>query len=337
MCLDPKLFIKYKDFFEKTVKFHSGEYVNMQGYWDFINSFEKYWCPHITDKIVNELKTKYVEHKIKSNKFSTKEDMEKILTEIYSMQDFDSETIDDCIDQILIDRSEGKTKGIQTGIPFLDKNTVGLKECHFWIIGGYTNCGKTQFSLDIIKNIAKDNLTYFYSLEMGKKDLVARLLKMFEIQHGSFGIDELRKLQLKIFTDKNRLEHIKSHIIATKNKPKVIFIDFIQNIKTDDKSEYERLNNVSIDLQSLALKNKICIVGLSQVSNDSANNDRKSLGFKGSGAIASACDVGIELSRRKDEQGLEEVPFTCKIKKNRHEKTAEIDFEFNKSNGQIIY
>ena len=84
-------------------------------------------------------------------------------------------------------------------------------------------------------------------------------------------------------------------------------------------------------------KNNICIVGLSQVSNESANNDKKTMGFKGSGAIAAACDVGIELVRGKNEQGLEIVPFTCRIRKNRHGKTAETDLEFNKENGQIMF
>lgn len=337
VCLDPNLFIKHRDFFEKTVKFHSGEYVKMDGYWDLIQNFKEYQCPPKTDKIINQLKREYVEDKISKSKLTSKEDLEKILADVYSMQEVDTQTIDDCITEILLERSEGKINGIQTGIQLLDENTIGLKGCHFWIIGGYTSVGKTQFSLDILKNIAAENLVHFYSLEMSKKDIILRLMKMFELKYGERGVDELRKLKLKVFHDKHKLEQIESHLITSEEKPKVVFIDFIQNIRTDDKSEYERLTNVSLSLQSLALKNNICIVALSQVSNESANSDKKTMGFKGSGAIAAACDVGIELFRNKDEQGLQEVKFTCKIRKNRHGKTAETDFEFNKSNGQIIF
>jgi hypothetical protein len=51
-------------------------------------------------------------------------------------------------------------------------------------------------------------------------------------------------------------------------KPDMIVIDFVQNIRADGKSEYERMTTIATELQQLAINQKIAIFDLSQVSNE---------------------------------------------------------------------
>jgi hypothetical protein len=56
-------------------------------------------------------------------------------------------------------------------------------------------------------------------------------------------------------------------------KPDYLFIDFIQSIRHIGVNEYDRITNLAIDMQELAIKTNITIFSLSQVNNDSRNSD----------------------------------------------------------------
>lgn len=45
-------------------------------------------------------------------------------------------------------------------------------------------------------------------------------------------------------------------------------IDFVQNVITEDRTEYERMTNVAVSIQNLAVSENVAIFDLSQVSNE---------------------------------------------------------------------
>jgi replicative DNA helicase len=142
---------------------------------------------------------------------------------------------------------------------------------------------------------------------------------------------ETATFKLTIVENMNEINKVLATVRKHADK-NAIFLDYLGQIQSDDRSEYERLTRISTDLQIAAMQNQVPIIALSQVSNDSAKNASQLLGFKGSGNIAAAADVGIELYRNKDE-----TPnlLNISIRKNRHGSTGSIDAHFDLKTGRI--
>lgn len=251
-------------------------------------------------------------------------------------------TLDQALEDVLVDRSQGTDRGIDTGIGEIDDVTVGLKPGHLWILGGYTSVGKTQLSLIMAANIAEaGHDVVIYSLEMTTKDIAGRLLdiaKRRTLDHGK-AIDFVHQIaqKIRVVTSKTTLEQIEADVICSRPKPPVVIVDFIQNVETSDNKEYDRMSTTARRLQKLALQEGISVLALSQIDNESARNpNRSTMGFKGSGSIAAACDVGIELQPDGEQTG-DVIDVICWIKKNRHGRKAKLSFEYNKAQNHFIF
>jgi predicted ATP-dependent serine protease len=79
-------------------------------------------------------------------------------------------------------------------------------------------------------------------------------------------ITAMQNVDIEIIDDKYSLTDIL--LYAESRKPDVVFIDFVQNIRTDNKDEYSAMTEVAIKIQQLAIKNNIAVFDLSQISND---------------------------------------------------------------------
>lgn len=55
---------------------------------------------------------------------------------------------------------------------------------------------------------------------------------------------------------------------VSKLKPDVLVLDYVQKIRVDGKTEYERMTDVANRMQDLAVRENVMIFDLSQVSND---------------------------------------------------------------------
>lgn len=294
----------------------------------------------------------------------------KLLTE-FSIKENTISHVSDIISEFQKTREEYKTKkangneliGISTGFKKLDNAIDGLRKGHLWIIAGYTNMGKTSTTVNIIANLIKQKKrVVFYSLEMTSVDIFARLLgvmtednnlsiiKGYEKNEDRLNevIQEIEKTNFTIHTDKYDLsEIVYSMYKENLTQPVDLFVvDFIQNVTIKNtKSEYETTTTSALELQQCAKRLKVPIIALSQISNDSAKNeDSVVMGFKGSGAIASASDFAIEI--KPDEDSIadyrtklyQKIPVNVKwvIKKNRHGSVGEIKMIFNGKTGTYI-
>jgi replicative DNA helicase len=251
--------------------------------------------------------------------------------------------------------------GLKTGYSKIDFAISGMQEGHLWVIGGYTNYGKSTFAISILCNLLKNYLDKSYlfcSLEMSKEQICQKIIS--NLLHDSvFNIrknpkDE-RSLKARAFLETSKLEitdnlytveqlNLKiNEMILLGNKPSVVFLDFIQNIQGEGKSEYEKITTAIIELQRLTKKYKICLVVLSQVNNQSADF-KEVIGFKSSGALASAADITIQIIRNKvdeikmksDNKEYEFADMKLFVQKNRHGISTTEDLEFDISKGLII-
>jgi replicative DNA helicase len=256
-------------------------------------------------------------------------------------------------------KTGGKLLGLSTGYEKLDDVIDGLRPEHLWVIGGYTNLGKTYASLNILSHLLKQGKrTVFYSLEMSRVDIISRVLGILLNENGSgiakgFGdkskvtgaLEVIKKSRLGIHSTKTDISQILLSMYeeSIKDKPELFVVDFLQLVTVKGtKTEYEATTQAILELQKAAKRFKLPIIVLSQVSNDGARaGDQQVMGFKGSGAIAAAADLAIELVsgedsikdlREKMNRG-EPVLIKWHIKKNRHGRVGSMTMEFTGKTG----
>lgn len=251
--------------------------------------------------------------------------------------------------------------GMSCGFKKIDKIIDGLRKGHLWTIGGYTGSGKTFISLNIlVELIEQGKRCIYFSLEMSKIDILCRLLGIMtginglKILKGLTTQEERDKIQvakqqiidsgLSIYSNTNELSAIRlsvSHEMMKKDVD-IVMLDYLQLVKSGKQSEYETMKEVAIEFQSMAGKMNIPIILLSQISNEAAKNpNSRVIGYKGSGDIAAASDLALELMpaeqdvneyRRKLNNG-EPVDIKCIAKKNRHGAVGTVVMSFSGYNG----
>lgn len=250
--------------------------------------------------------------------------------------------------------------GLSTGYENLDAVIDGLRKEHLWVIGGYTNTGKTAASLNISSNLIKQNKrVVYYSFEMGRTDILARLIGIMTEQQGTsvlkgYPHDEqkVKEATEKIVSSDFAIHSFKSELSellfsmleeVTRNPVDLFVIDFIQLVTIKGaKTEYETITNAILELQKAAKRLNTTIIVLSQISNDGARNaDSPVMSFKGSGAIAAAADLAIEI--KSGEESVEElkakimqgddVRMKWDVRKNRHGRVGTMDMTFNGRTG----
>lgn len=249
--------------------------------------------------------------------------------------------------------------GLSTGYTKLDEAIDGLRDGHIWILGGYTNAGKSTSALNIVSNLIKENKrVVFYSLEMSANDIISKLLGIMLKVHGGSLLkgkehqdleNSLLKIidsNLSIHTDKFELQDIIFSMTKEKLSGADLFVvDFVQNVTLKgSKGEYETTTTTAIDFQRTARKLCTPTILLSQISNDGAKNQIDGvMYFKGSGALGAVADLAIEVkvAEEKNEEFYakmkngDDVYITWTIKKNRHGATGSIDMSFNGRTGFI--
>lgn len=221
------------------------------------------------------------------------------------------------------------------GIPAIDSQLDGgfIRE-ELIVVGGFTGIGKSYLSSQILYNIAtKGYKTAYFSLEITNQMVLSRLIgqqadvksikivtgNMQEFEHKK-AIEAEGKLQgyeqyMDFYDDIYEFEQIVKTI--KENNYEFVVIDFIQNIIVKGMDEYERLSYISLMLQKLAKEKNCCILVLSQLSNSIARNiNEAQLEYKGSGAIATVCDLGFFLIRETDRDlGIDKLILL--LRKNR--------------------
>jgi replicative DNA helicase len=218
------------------------------------------------------------------------------------------------------------------------------------VVGAHTGVGKSYFAGQLMMNIAKQGFRCaYFSLEISNEMVVARMLgamsniKPTRIRMGYLTAEEFSaktkaEMELEslnemlyfydiIYNLDEIIALIKAHTYD------FVVVDFIQNVMTSEGDEYARLSRVALTLQECAKETNSTILVLSQLSNAIAKEGSKGkvLEYKGSGSIATVCDLGffiergegsdfsngasnVKLSLRKNRRGISGQEWTLSFK-----------------------
>jgi replicative DNA helicase len=252
-----------------------------------------------------------------------------------------------------------KIAGLESGFHSLDLITQGFQKSDLIIIAGRTSMGKTAFCLNIVRYIIK---TYqlpiiFFSLEMGKEQLMYRLLSneteinISNLRKGNIRKEEWKKLNLAIkklsvlplFIDDTSNISIQTirrklkKILFEQTQIGLIVIDYLQlmqsaNLKSENR--VQELSQITKNLKTIAREFNIPVIALSQLSRNVENriNKRPLLSdLRESGSIEQDADLVLMLYRenyynlKKNQDELAEII----IAKHRNGPLGTINLKFN--------
>lgn len=207
-----------------------------------------------------------------------------------------------------------------TGFPFLDKKG-GLQEGNLIIIAGETSMGKTSFANSItLSAIKNERRVAFYSLEMTKEQLTARLLSRGSKISSNRILNDVLDAREQHLVNEQRAELIRygnnllfddtstssiDKILASIRAMKMrydihgVVIDYLQilNVNMRNTNKEQAMGDVARRLKNTAKDLKIWVVALSQLNRDNQNPEPSLGRIRDSGQIAEAADVVMLVYR----------------------------------------
>ncbi|WP_100933924.1 replicative DNA helicase [Candidatus Chlamydia corallus] len=252
--------------------------------------------------------------------------------------------------------------GLPTGYPSIDEHSTLLCNGNFIVIAARPAMGKTAFAIDVALYLAINEKSSigFISLEMGSHQIVERIISNLseisceQLRRGNFSGEILSKIE-KISVDLQSSHFFIcdkncSEINSLINQAKalkhlygidILFIDYLQLIETDGRSENRQneIASISRKLRILSVDLEIPIVCLSQLSRKVEDRgDKRPLlsDLRDSGQIEQDADAILFLYRKdyysqESTKGLTEVI----IGKNRHGSIFSTHLMFNSSFGKF--
>jgi len=264
-------------------------------------------------------------------------------------------------------REEGGV--VMTELTKFNKIMGGYREGRFNVIAARPGMGKTSLMIQEAYDLVRQGVpVLFYSLEMTATELIAKLANIAtgisykrqisgemskdELEFLTKFSSELYELPLFIVDNKNKWYQIKDDVQRKIRKYgiKVVVFDYVQLINMPGANTLEQISQLSTEIKRLALNNKICCVGISQMSRDSDKGGRsfpKSSDLRGSGQLEQDADF-IAFPWRYEAIDILEDPATGEslvnrtdiyITKNRHGdsfKKIPCDYDFQRSRIQEI-
>jgi replicative DNA helicase len=271
-----------------------------------------------------------------------------------------SDIITEAMDRIVA-RSEAKhpVSGVATGFYDLDDITSGFQPEQLIILAARPSMGKTALALNICEHVAVDRgkCVLFVSLEMGKFELVERLLcarskldghKLRSGQHLGTrelallgrGYEDLRPAPLLIddTPTRNMLQiTANARRLKLRRELALVVVDYIQLIDAEESrdSRQEQIAKISRRLKALARDLKVPVIALSQLNRavESREDRRPRMAdLRESGAIEQDADLVLLLHRPEyydpnDQPGVAELI----VAKNRNGATGTIKLAFLKN------
>jgi replicative DNA helicase len=239
--------------------------------------------------------------------------------------------------------------GVDTGYPIINVLTNGWQPGNLIILAARPSVGKTAFAINLARNAANTDPVGIFSLEMGKGELMRRMLAaesrvyLDKLNSGKMTIHELETIvlanqrinELKIFIDDTGGIDIvelrsKARRMVTKHGIKLLIVDYLQLMSGTNNKNQNRENEISQisrDLKALAKELHIPIIALSQLNRESEKVKREPQlsDLRESGAIEQDADIVMFLWRDDYQQiddGNGEISNTAFIKFAKHRNGA---------------
>ena len=250
-----------------------------------------------------------------------------------------------------IDRGDGIT-GIRTGWKYLDKYLGGWNKGNMVVIAGRPGSGKTAIALTLAVDCCTHSNVLFISLEMSKEEIAKRYLShIANIENYKIRSAKISKSDLALATSKLYASDLNFYIDDSSNadineivgkiklhKAKygldIVFIDYMQLIKSHQKIREQEIAHISRTLKLLAKELGITIISLAQLSRETEKRaDKKPMlsDLRESGQIEQDSDIVLFPFRPAyyaEEKPDIEMDAELIIAKNRHGQCVSIPMSF---------
>lgn len=213
--------------------------------------------------------------------------------------------------------SKGELTGLDTGFKELNEKTSGLQRGDLIIVAARPSMGKTSFALNLVTNAAQNSnaKVAFFSLEMGKEQLVMRMMTSearidaTRVRKGELVDQDWPKLsaaadrlsQMGIYIDDKPAQsnyeiRAKCRRLAKDKGLDLVVIDYLQLMRGSDKvnSREQEISEISRSLKALAKELQVPVIALSQLNRSLENRTNKRpimSDLRESGAIEQDADV----------------------------------------------
>jgi replicative DNA helicase len=295
-----------------------------------------------------------------------------LISKLLGLQEFGNiyeQTIDQIVMQVITKRdmaNKGELLGFDTGFTELNSTIGGWCAPDMVVVAARPGAGKTAFMLSSVYHLAivKSVSTAIFSLEMSSEQLVERLesissqvplkrlrmniLNDYEKEVVMKADDQI--IQAPIYIDDTGGLNIsqlraKATILKQKYGIKVIFIDYLQLMSGQGKSNQNReqeVSTISRNIKALAKELGVPIIALSQLSRrveERADKIPQLSDLRESGSIEQDSDIVImlmrpdyyEMKETVEIRGKEYHPeglVIAKVEKNRHGNVCNIPLRF---------
>ena len=255
------------------------------------------------------------------------------------------------------DTGDKTALGLRMGLD-IDWIITGIRPGELFVLAGRPSVGKTTLMMNIAQNIVLGNERTsigIFSLELPAREIVARMLSSL----ARISINDLHEQQIQGDLKKAVEQLCKSKILiddtgsiditnlcanARRMKAnhdiKVIFIDYLQLIKGQVRSNASRVNEIAMisgSLKAMAKELNIPVVVLAQLNRqtEQQGDTPKLSNLRESDAIEQDADVVALLHRDRKQQydqkdGEEAKPLSAEliIAKNRHGSCGTVNLNF---------
>lgn len=249
---------------------------------------------------------------------------------------------------------------VYLGYPSLDDKIRGIRPGQVMGLMARAGVGKTALVCNLIANINRRERPHpvlFFSLEMPASEIAARIYSIdtgnnprkveeyFEKSMNDPRIAEwTRKYRLFVTVDdpgltvKELEEKYNEATVYIGDSIPLVIIDYLGLLKGHGGSSYERVSTIARDLKNLAKRLSCAVIVLVQTSREGGNGgERITLSSaRDSGVVEESMDFLLgawrpELANNPAAEGK----FMISVLKNRHGRTGETPFFFNKQNLRI--
>jgi replicative DNA helicase len=329
-----------------------------------------------TQHHLNELKAEYLRSSLEQILMSTASDLKKIqpekvlqnmvtqtselertATTVRDIDVTDTESAKNHFEKIKLEKSEGRL-GVKTNLKGFDELLPsGISNGHFGILMAYPSIGKSWLAAYMAVEAWKANKKpLFISLEMTESEVRNRVYTIMangrfshkKLSGGEIDIEEFTKwsdIYLKdgpIFpiVSTGGTGEITPSAIRGKigqYKPDIVFIDYIQLMQPNGKTENEvvRIKNISRELKILAVSENVPVIAIASATPDDVTDmsNPPNLGqVAWSKQLAYDSDFVLSLGRSPGSTIL-----NCVFRKNRHGHMGEFFIDVDFDSGLFMY
>lgn len=212
-------------------------------------------------------------------------------------------------------RKRNKVHYMDSGFAAFNRHAY-LEPGDFVVIGGEPSSGKTALAAQMASTQAGEYRVGFYSLETSQGKVVDRLMALW----GDIGMGKIKTADFceedwtNLAITASNLSRRKMDIIraggwtvdeiyrdAIAHQYQVIYIDYLQIIKSDANNRYEAVTNISAAIHQYAQRTQILTIALSQLSRINKNEKPTMRDLRESGQIEQDADLIILLYEPTDQ------------------------------------